>query len=105
MPERELISGEEIKLGGETFVLPPFNMKFIVEERISMMDKLNKAVGEKRGRLMVEMIHKALVRNYPDMTVDRLMELLDPRSIGKIMALIPALNDFSQPGEIPPGEQ
>jgi hypothetical protein len=104
MPERELIAGEEIKLGGETFVLPPYNLKFIVNERPGLMAKMEKAKGEAKLMVSVEMIHKALVRNYPDITVDRLMDLMDSPSIVQVMQAISRVNEFKQPGEMTPGE-
>jgi hypothetical protein len=100
-----IISGEEVTFGGETFVLPPYNLKFIVELRPGYIEKLGNvtAWGPEEVNLVVEMIHHALVRNYPDLTVDRLMELLDVPAMQELQDVISRVNGFTA-GELAPAK-
>jgi len=95
-----MIDGETIKVGGEDKVLPPLNWKgckkffgAIAEGGLSLVTG---------AETMVEMVHTALVRNYPELTIDQLEENASP---GEIMTAIPVLlrlSGFVQ-GETPGG--
>lgn len=72
--------GVEIELGGEIYVVPPLNFISIerFEERLENIQSLSMM---KQISLMIDIIHCALLRNYPDLTRDDVGSLLDVSNI------------------------
>jgi hypothetical protein len=75
-----MIDGIKISLGGEDYIVPPLNFRLLkkFDEDIRSMRDLS-ASTDPMGELvrMVPVITAALQRNYPDLTEDRVMDLLD----------------------------
>ena len=77
-----MISGIEIELGGEKYVVPPLNFKAVREhmDAIAAMTTGVPLSSEQIDR-SVALILAAMRRNYPQMTQDGLEELLDMANI------------------------
>lgn len=82
--------GEEIELGGEKYIVPALSLRQIRE----LAPKLDKLDSTEAGlpqleqiTAVVDVLHAALSRNYPEMTQDQLLDLID---LGNMSALIAA---------------
>jgi hypothetical protein len=86
-----MFEGITIKVGGEDMVLPPLNWKaakrFYKEITTGEINDPDKAID-----LMPELLHAALVRNYPELTMAALEDAIAP---GELLAAIPLLLSVS----------
>ena len=77
MSERKMIQGVTVNMGGDDYIIPPLTLGQIED---SEADFKNLDAGDARTQFdaMAKMIHTAMLRNYPDMTIDHLKrDLLD----------------------------
>lgn len=82
------IKGIKLELGGTTYVVPPLPLGSMeaMEERIQ-----NFTGGLDRGSLstVIDCLHAALKRNYPDITREMVAdELLDVSNFGEVMQAV-----------------
>lgn len=80
--------GEEISLGGDKYVVPALSLRQIRE----LAPKLDKLDAEGAGLpqaeqigAVVDVMHAALSRNYPDMTKEQLLDLIDLGNMGAMI--------------------
>lgn len=80
----KLIKGVTVEMGGEEFVIPPLTLGAIED----MQDDLAKLGGgnpAEQFNAMATIIHTAMLRNYPDMTIERIKrELLDMGNVFEV---------------------
>lgn len=85
-----LLDGTKVNLGGRDFTVPPLNLKALrrLAPTISALaDMADVPTPEQVGQI-AEVVHAAVVRNYPEITVDEMEELLD---LGNIKAVLQAI--------------
>lgn len=88
-----MIDGTEIKMGGETYIVPPLNFKRLRKIQ-PLLSKLSTStpgaadLTDAQFDAAVEIVHVALTRNYPDLERDKVEELLDLRNLPVVMAAI-----------------
>ena len=87
----EFFEGVKLRIGRQDYIVPALSMKqlkqhekTISETQKSLGGKLTSADVEK----MVGVIHAAVSRNYPDVTIDQLMDAIDLRSLPKIFPAV-----------------
>lgn len=90
------IKGVPVRFGdGTTLIVPPVPLGFLEANEDGLK---NPTPG-----IMIDTIHRALIRNYPQITREQVGELLDmsnaPRCFQAALAQIPASDDTS--GEAP----
>ena len=82
-----MIEGKTINIGGRDFTVPPLCLRD-VKRFLPMMTELYGKSPMEQMTLTSEVILAALQRNYPDLTMDELDDLLDPISIHGVMDAI-----------------
>jgi hypothetical protein len=98
-----MIDGEKILVGGKEKVLPPLNWKACKKFFKEITgNKLNDA--DLGPDLMEELIHAALVRNYPEFTRENLEEDATFGEIKDALAILLRLSGFV-PGETAGGSK
>jgi hypothetical protein len=103
--------GQPIELGGTSYTVPPLAIG-AVKELLPRMQTLRAIDGIPSAEdidTMVEVVHAAITRNYPDMTRETLLELLDLgnmadvfRSIMGRSGLTPVAEGNAVPGAATP---
>lgn len=95
-----MIEGKTVHMSGTDWIIPPLNFKALrrFREELSTMTPAALAASGK----VVDLIHAALTRNYPDLTLDELEDMLD---MGNVMAVTEAVLGVSglvekQSGEV-----
>ena len=85
------LPGKLVTLSGEDFIVPPLNL--------ASLERFQDHLGSYRGGidpasvgLIIEVAHAALKRNYPELKVDDLKELVD---LGNIQPLFMAVMNIS----------
>jgi hypothetical protein len=95
------IPGTALNLGGVEFVAPPFNLDGVQE----VMPLLEQTKGVKAApetlRAVAAVLHISLKRNYPDLTVDELLPLIDMgNALPSLLAVCKVSGiEFAVPGE------
>jgi len=87
-----MIEGPTIRVGGEDKIMPPLNWKAVKTYWRELV------AGSPEGETISKVLHAALVRNYPDLTLEALEEAMSP---GEVLAAFPLLVKISGfvPGE------
>jgi hypothetical protein len=98
-----MIPGVTVQMGGQEWLVPPLTLGQLrkLEPKIRAMSEI---AGDARGMsadqidTIAEIVAVALSRNYPDMTAERVLDLLD---VGNTRAVIIAVLTGSglRPGE------
>jgi hypothetical protein len=103
-----MIDGVKISAGGKDFTVPPLNFRSIraLEADIKELAEIQPgaAMTGRQIDTVVKIIHTALTRNYPELTVAEVEDILDLGNCFKIISAILGASGFSQ-GEPEPGEQ
>jgi hypothetical protein len=85
--DRELIEGVTLRIGRRDYVVPPLNLK-----GVKRAQKLVPMLGNEGDPVSIdaalEIVHLAVTRNYPEVTVEQLEEDID---LGNLMAIVQAV--------------
>lgn len=81
-----MIDGKTISMGGREWTIPPLNFKALrkFREQLGSMS----AADLSRSDMVSEMILEAMRRNYPDLTLAELEDMLD---MGNILPVVEAV--------------
>jgi hypothetical protein len=91
--------GVPVALGGGTYIVPPLStgaMRRMADD-IDKLGSSDSAVAEQERATRV--IHAALVRNYPELAIETLEELIDAHNVKDLLAAV-----FGQSAVAPVGE-
>lgn len=101
----ELFDGVKVRIGRQDFIVPALSIRQVKRFRpvLSTMGRFA-AGGEPSDQeldALTEMLHAALSRNYPDLTVDQLGDMIDLRSLPELIKAIVARTELeaTKPGE------
>lgn len=102
---QKIIKGTLVSMGGENFTIPALTLgaiRALQPEVEALSDPLTPQ--NVRFESMSTVIHTAMLRNYPDLTLERLTEeLLDMSNIGQVTQAVMGVSGFvdKAPGEAP----
>lgn len=105
-----MIDGVKLKLSGKEYEVPSLSWGFI-KKNVKLIDKLQKLgsnvqLSEELVNDFTKVIHAAFKRNYPDITVEELDEIIDMRNMSDVFKAIMGQSGFVEngeaPGEVPP---
>ncbi len=98
-----MIDGVKLKIGDKEFIFPPMNLR--ISKRFEMGGGI-KAFAESPDAPgaevdgMARLIHATLERNYPDLTLDEVEEMVNVKNAGAIINAVLGISGFSA-GEAP----
>jgi hypothetical protein len=104
----ELIDGVSMKLGRRTYVVPPLNFKALRNLR-PQMELLNSievnatTIPDNVLTAIVQIVHTAIKRNYPDITIDEVDDAIDLGNQGSIIKAVMTGSGLVPSGEAIPG--
>lgn len=82
--------GQPIKLGGVVYTIPPLSLG-AVELYEEQLDKMESLPRTQQLRLIVDVAHAALRRNYPEITRAAVAELVDLANANQVYAAVMAV--------------
>jgi hypothetical protein len=91
MDEKPKYDGELVRIGDRDFVVPALSVKQarnLWPEILEMDQGITKVNLPDKQSKMIEIIHAAISRNYPNITKDEIEDLIDLRSIRKLMMVV-----------------
>lgn len=103
MPDPVKVPGRIIKMNGQDYVVAPLKLRQLME-REGDIDRMNPShpeaftTGGERLTAMARVVAASLSRNYPDMTEDRVMDLLDMGNYNQAFNAALAVSGL-EPGE------
>lgn len=103
-----MIDGIEVKLGEKSYIVPPLNFKALktiqpIIDRIGNMKASKLTISQMDD--VIAVIHAAIQRNYPEVTVGYLEEVVDLGNAGKLLMSIMGASGFTEAGEAKPVSQ
>lgn len=103
----KLIKGVALELGGEDFVVPPLALGDLelLQERLAAFSAAQAPTDQESVRTVIDATLAALQRNYPEMTRERLVRLLDVGNMHEAMLAVMGVSLPPAPlelGERPP---
>lgn len=101
--------GKAVKIGETEYIIPSLSVKQAKKmwPQILDLDKVGGSVEEIKQSMpkkfddMLAIIHAALSRNYPDVTVEQLEELVSIHQVKDLMLIVSGQSGFEQ-GETKP---
>lgn len=91
--------GVSVKMGEEDFIVPPLNFSRLkkltplIEELGAM--KIGEPITAKQADAIITVIHSALSRNYPHLTIENVEEMIDLGNVGPIIQAVMGVSGFS----------
>ncbi|WP_025041028.1 hypothetical protein [Nitrosospira briensis] len=102
-----MINGIKMKLGGAVYIVPPLSLGAIelMQDRIS---KFQVGASLESVGTVIDALHSALARNYPEMTRAKVAEMVDLGDMQEVMEAIMDVGGLKrkalEPGEALPGK-
>lgn len=98
-------AGEQVKLAGREYIIPSLSVK---QARIlwPKIRELNKGITmdsiPDKMAIATEIIHAALSRNYPEITLDEVEDMIDMSNFRRVVGVVTASTGLKgDPGEQP----
>ncbi len=95
--------GVSLKIGGEDFIVPSLNFFSIKKNRASIemisRMKLGSFPTEEEFDAIITVIHAALSRNYTELTIEQVAEIVDLKNMGQIIQSVMGISGFVPSGE------
>jgi hypothetical protein len=92
--ELSMINGIKVEIGGKKYVAPPLGLAGLKVWMALREGFAEKSPGE-QFEINVEVVHAALVRNYPDLELDDVKKDIHAHEVMEIAAVLPALLEKS----------
>jgi uncharacterized protein (DUF433 family) len=93
-----MIPGKDIKLGGETYTVPPLTLGALQRFQ-AKLTSYSGSLSAEDVQTVIDVATAALKRNYPDLTAEQVADMID---LGNIQEVFMAVMSVS--GLVPTGE-
>jgi hypothetical protein len=92
--------GISMKMGGQEYIVPPLSIKGFRETKgqIEALKDVASGMTDEQIDNVVKIIHCALCRNYPDLTLDQTEEMVDLGNMGSLVNAIMGGGAVASPG-------
>ncbi|WP_155835256.1 hypothetical protein [Herbaspirillum sp. RV1423] len=103
----ELIDGIEVKMAGKTWVIPALSFKRLKQLRpkIAALAALNTLPEEEVIDDVCVIVHAAIIRNYPEVTLDEVQEMVDMSNMQRVIKAVMGQSGLVEKGEAGAGSR
>ncbi len=100
----ELVEGVIVRMGGRDWTIPPLTFKQLrrLQPQLERLARINAAATPEQIGAVSEIVQAALSRNYPEITVEEVEDMLDLGNAGRVITAILSGSGLV-PGEVRPG--
>ena len=98
-----MIPGTTVNLGGTDYLLPPLSLGQLRNGVLALMKRHDELIASEDGSerweaccIRGEIVGHALKRNYPDLTDEQVMELLDTKTTNDAWLIVLGASGFPQ---------
>lgn len=94
----DLIPGTIVNIGGTDYTVPPLSFKQLrrLLDKINLIGSIEGVPSDEQMGAIVEVVHTALARNYPDITTDQLENILDLGNSARVVQAIMGVSGLEQ---------
>ena len=102
--EQPKYEGVVVKMAGEDYVIPPLSFKQLkmLQDDMKQLNTATAASSSDQQGVVLRIVLAALQRNYPDMTLEKLEDILDLGNIHEITQAIIGVNQLKKAMGLPP---
>ena len=96
-----MIPGIPLTLGGDDFIIPPLNFAALkkLQPVIESLATISSSLEGNQIDAITQIVHSAMSRNYPDITLEKVMDILDLGNAPTILAAIMNSSGLKPAGE------
>lgn len=94
-----MIDGVPIRMNGQDYVVPPLSLKAIKRLQPTLDEIRQCATAFEALPKIAEVVHAALQRNYPEITIDQMDDLLDMGNAFAVLNAVQGVSGFVRAGE------
>jgi hypothetical protein len=100
-----VIPGVMVAMGGQQWTVPPLTLGQLrrLMPKVQRLTDIGSEMGETQIGILVEIVAAALQRNYPDISVETVENLLDLANAGVVLNAV-LTGSGLKPPDRPPGE-
>jgi hypothetical protein len=82
-----MIPGVEVAMGGRDWLIPPLTLGQLrrLMPKVRQLTEIGASMGEPQIGVLVEIVATAMQRNYPDLNMDTVENLLDLGNAGPVL--------------------
>jgi hypothetical protein len=86
----EIIDGTTVRMGGVDYVVAPLNFRQVraLQSKITTLGQIAGVVSDEQMSAIIEITKAALSRNYPEITVEQVEDMIDLGNAGKVIGAI-----------------
>lgn len=101
-----MIEGVKLNLSGREFVAPPLPLKVFrtKPDWIKAVGTIGGLPEPKHVEAIVGLVHASLVKNYPDLAIEEVEDLLDIHNMGPAIEAVMSVSGVKKPATGAPGE-
>lgn len=102
------IDGITVRMGGADYVVPALTLRQLkkLKDKLGALRQISPlAASEGQLEPLVDVIHAALSRNYPDLTREEMEDLIDLGNIGQLVAAVVNVSGLVPKGEVKAGDR
>jgi hypothetical protein len=107
-PQHKLRDGVAVTIGETPYIIAPFSLNTLrqaapIFKKMEQVGITAESLDDWQIEGFIKLIHAALIRNYPNLTLEWVGDNVEPGQLAEIMSAIIEVNGFTK-GESPPGE-
>ena len=100
----QIIDGTTVRMGGADYIVAPLTFKQLraLQEKFETMSSISSVVTLAQMDAIIEIAHAALSRNYPDISIDKVENIIDMGNAAQVISAIIGVSGMEQktPGEV-----
>lgn len=96
--------GQKFFMGGQEYIIPALSVKMgkkLWPKIVALNAGITTSTLPEKYSDIIEIVHAAITRNYPDMTIDELEDLIDMTNIRRVLLAAVGQSGFLRPGPEP----
>jgi hypothetical protein len=107
MTDRKLVRGTQVEMGGEVYTIPPLNFSALqeLEDDLGKLHEISGVPTPEQVQRICRIVHAALKRNYPDMTIAEVMDKIDMGNFGATLGAVVRVSGLEREEGAPAGER
>jgi len=93
-----ILDGATINLGGRDFIVPALSLKLIrkLRPKLQQLSAMSEMPTDEDVSNVAAIAHEALKRNYPNLELDYVEDLIDLRNLGDVVGAITGVSGLTR---------
>lgn len=102
-----MIDGAKIKMGDQEWIVPALSFGQLkrLMPKINKLSTVSSDMDDEQMDAITDVVQAAMSRNYPDMTVEKVADMLDMANAGQVVRAVMGQSGLVQSGEAQAGNR